>query len=230
MYLGYAEKKHTIIHDPMCGFNVNEILINLDLSFVSKRNIYIDSLLGYPTFNNCTTEHVLSEDLSNVFTEPDDALERSLIRTFQEDGFAQHVVRLVCADNTILYVLAKVFLHINQENVPVMISYSIPFAFSSQNQKTIDEGMRMITSNEQWLALMPSFFTPPETPVSLEDISPVLPDMMESPTTSDGYCHDSPPNMLTFPSQNSAQTYSDSCKMGEFKSEKNNLVNVLELL
>lgn len=228
MYLGYAEKKHTIIHDPLLGFNVNEILINLDLSFVSKRNIYIDSLLGYSTYQNCTTEHVMSEDLSNVFSEPDDALERSLIKTFQEDGFAQHVVRLVCADQTVLYVLAKVFLHINQDNVPVMISYSLPFAFSSQCQKTIDEGMRMITTNEQWLALMPSFFTPPETPISLEDISPFVPDTMESPNTSDG--HDSPHNTMTFPSHTNAESCFDGCKMGEFKSEKNNLVNVLELL
>ena len=46
MYLGYGERKNTIVNDPISNFNVNEVLIGLDLSFVAKRNIYIDSLLG----------------------------------------------------------------------------------------------------------------------------------------------------------------------------------------
>ena len=233
MYLGYGERKNTIVNDPMYGFNVNEVLINLDLTFVSKRNIYIDSLLGYGSFQNCTTEHVISEDLSGVFYQPEDSMERSLVKTFQEDGFAQHVVRLLCVDNTVLYVLAKVFLHIDQDNVPVMISYSVPFAFSSQSQRTIDEGMRMITTNEQWLALVPSFFTPPESPLALEDISPVVP-LPETPP-SDLPFH-SPESLMTFPHKNTHMVpSSDPCSIEEILPVRNtdpslNLMDVLELL
>ena len=63
MFLGYAESRNTIIENPIDLFNVTEVLINMDLSFVSKRNMYLDALLGWPTYTNCTTEHVVSEDL-----------------------------------------------------------------------------------------------------------------------------------------------------------------------
>ena len=228
MYLGYGERKNTIINDPISSFNVNEILIGLDLSFVGKRNIYIDSLLGYPNYQNCTTEHVVSEDLTNVFSEPEDS-SRSLIKSFQEDGYAQHVVRLLCADNTILYVLSKVFLHINQENVPVMISYSVPFAFSSQTQRTIDEGMRMITTHEQWLALVPSFFTPPDKPLCLEDICPTI------EASSPDLQMDSSAQLMSFPHRDKSQILqtSEPCTIEELMPDQApplDLVDVLDFL
>ena len=154
MYLGYAEKKSNIIDDPLQLFNISETVINTDLTFASKRHLYIDTLLGYSSYSSCTTEHVVSEDLSNTTTLNRISM-KSITKNFFEHGFAQHVCRLLCADQTLLYVLAKVFLHVNQDGKTVMISYSFPFAFSTQSQQSIDEGMRFITSNEQWLSLMP---------------------------------------------------------------------------
>ena len=122
-------------------------------SFTCKRNIFIDALLGYTEYTNCTTEHVVTEDLEQYKPSDD---EKSLAREFHTNGYAQHVCRLKCVDNALLYVLSKVFMHVNEEGQNVLITYSMPFAFSSHGQDTIDEGMRFITQNESWLALMPS--------------------------------------------------------------------------
>ena len=39
-----------------------------------------------------------------------------------------------------------------------MLTYSMPFAFSSYNYNYIEDAIRFITKEEAWLALMPSFF------------------------------------------------------------------------
>ena len=157
MYLGFAEKKDTLLKNPLHNLQINEILINpLDFTFVSNRNIYLDSLLGYAFLSNDSTEHVLTEDLQNLQSDKPIG-GKHIAKDFHKDGYAQHVCRLRCADGTLLYVLSKVFMHMNQFGEPILVTYSIPFAFSTDSQVSIDEGMRFITSNEIWLAIMPSF-------------------------------------------------------------------------
>ena len=156
MYLGYIEMKDTMYHNPGGIFWNKEVLVSSDFKLLN-RHLYIDLLLGYEDFTSDGFEHVHPLDILKL---------QNLDSELQKHGCYETVFRLLCHSTTSdvkwLLVLSKMYPYLNQEGELILVTYSWPFAYSSdgnyENDKSIADNMKFIRNNDAWLSLMPSFF------------------------------------------------------------------------
>lgn len=151
MYLGYGELKEVIVYNPGSVFCNKEILLTSDFKLIN-RHIYIDSLLGYDEYSNDAVEHLHSEDLLWC---------SDLKHMLDTNGFCEKVFRLLSVDGRYLFVQTKVYPHVTNDGTTILVTYSWPFAFSSDGDSYIAEGLKFLTNNDSWLSLVPSFFSNP---------------------------------------------------------------------
>eukprot|EP00116_Pleurobrachia_bachei_P010476 sb/3470738/ len=163
--------------NPIDPFKVNETILDSDFTFLGKRNILLDNLLGYPSFSQSATEHVLTEDLLKLAE-----IEKSTCFV-KKNGYSHHVTRLMCADKSILFVISKVFVHTDEAGSTKLVTYNWPFAFSSFTKQQIDDNIRFLCTSDFWIALFPSFVRPGSRDTTTP---PIIPGEyhMSSPSTS----------------------------------------------
>ena len=164
--------------NPIDPFKINETILDSDFTFLGKRNVLLDNLLGYPRFSESATEHVLTEDLLKLAE-----IEKSTCFV-KKNGYSHHVSRLMCADKSILFVISKVFVHTDEAGNTKLVTYNWPFAFSSFTKQQIDDNIRFLSTSDFWIALFPSFVRPDSRDTATPPIIPGEFNLSSSPSTS----------------------------------------------
>lgn len=152
--------KDTVYYNPGGIFWNKEVLVSADFSLLT-RHFYIDLLLGYEyeCGPNDIFAHVHPNDLMQL---------KDLATDLEEQGYSEHVYRLLCNSNSAedvrwLITLTKMYPFKTQSGDMILVTYSWPFAFSNGNDdyamqsKSVIDHLVFIRNNDAWLSLMPSF-------------------------------------------------------------------------
>lgn len=149
--------KNTFYYNPGGLFWNKEVMLTSDFTMLN-RHLYIDSLLGYDSYNSGSSdsfEHLHPADILSL---------ADLNHVLMTKGYSEHVFRLLCHSNDPddvkwLIVLTKIYPFQTQSGELVLVTYSWPFAFSrdvsneGMQMKSITDGLKFIRNNEAWLSL-----------------------------------------------------------------------------